>query len=432
MIARRLTFVACAGLVALALVLALPIPGRAEDQRQAIFERVSAVRGLAIRAETAVELVSRDDFRAARQASFDEPRARASVQTTQKLMLELGLLQPGQDLHAILAGRLGGAIVGVYSPAGKKLQVVSEHGSLGPREEIVLAHEFVHALQDQHFDLAGLRRATAGNSDRLGALRALVEGDARIAELEYTRRHLPDQLATLQRATDCTGRPAGIPPAIRAEVFFPYCEGVAFVRVLWDADGFGAVDWAYADPPLSTEQVLHPEKYLRREAPIDVTLPDFATGLGPGWALLRSDVLGELDVRILLQEHLDPATAAAGADGWGGGRYALLEHANGAPALAIRLLWDTPAEADQFLAAYTATLRHRFNTPVPPVTGEALSLEVPAGRAITLARDGSTVDILITTDRPTDRPPPRRAPVGALGAAELAARPCRLPVRMAE
>jgi hypothetical protein len=404
---RRVRNIACtaalAVLVALGGALGLPAaPGRAEDERQVILERMVAIRGLPMLAEVPVELVSRDQARAERQAAFDDPRTRAWVLTSQKLMLELGLLQPGQDLRAILAERLSGSIAGYYSPAARKMYVVSDLGRFGPREEIVLSHELTHALQDQHFDLDGLRRAARASGDRTAALRALVEGDARVTETEYARLHLPEDIyRRFQQAADCAGRPIaeGVPLAIRDENYFPYCEGAVFARALMQADGYAAINAAYADPPRSTEQVLHPEKYLRREAPVEVELPDLAAGLGPDWAVLRTDVLGELDVRILLQQFSDPPSAAAGAAGWGGGRYALLEHANGAPALAVRLLWDDAAEADEFLALYTASLERRFGARLP-ISAEPAFIATPVGRAMSVSRNGSSVDILIATDRP--------------------------------
>src|SRR5205814_2053342 len=121
-----------------------------------------------------------------------------------------------------------------------------------------------------------------------------------------------------------------------------------------------AVNAAFSSPPRSTEQIIHPEKYLAREQPIEVALPDLAAALGPGWTQLRSDVLGELDLRILLEQFIDPAVAAKGAEGWGGDRFSLLESTNGQLALLISTVWDSDDEAGEFFNDFVETVGRRY------------------------------------------------------------------------
>jgi hypothetical protein len=155
-------------------------------------------------------------------------------------------------------------------------------------------------------------------------------------------------------------------PLLQRLLMAPYLLGPAFLTRGDQARlGSGVVsprdiNRALEQPPSSTEQILHPEKYLAREEPTEVRLPDLAVALGPGWRQLRSDVLGELDFRILLQQFSSPDNAALGAAGWAGDRFMLLENQQGMNVLVIDSLWDTNDEAGEFFNHYVATVNRRY------------------------------------------------------------------------
>jgi hypothetical protein len=134
---------------------------------------------------------------------------------------------------------------------------------------------------------------------------------------------------------------------------FPYLAGSSWVSGLWSSGGWDAVDAAYEQPPASTEQVLHMEKYVSDERPVDVADPDVAALLGDGWELVESSTVGEAMLGIWLgamgvsQEDADSAAA-----GWGGDRLSVAQGPGEQWAMAWRIGWDTPAEADQFQEAY--------------------------------------------------------------------------------
>jgi hypothetical protein len=163
--------------------------------------------------------------------------------------------------------------------------------------------------------------------------------------------------------------------------------------------GYEAVNRAFGDPPHSTEQIIHPEKYLTHEEPVDVSLPDLAAALGPGWTLLRSDVLGELDVRILLEQFGDPVTAAKGSEGWGGDRYAFLENAAGQDALLISTAWDSEGDAGEFFDLYADTVRRRYGARASRTADSParIAWATPNG-ALLLQRWGPRVGVAIASD----------------------------------
>ncbi|HYN69124.1 MAG TPA: hypothetical protein VEX41_02815, partial [Candidatus Eisenbacteria bacterium] len=251
---------------------------------------------------------------------------------------------------------------GYYSPERDELFVVSAAGGVGPTQRVTYAHEYTHQLQDQNFGIEKLGLDAADQSDRSLARLALLEGDAVTVQTRWMQENLtaedlgqifadasdPAVLEALRRA----------PAILRDTAFFPYLDGPIFASTLMVRDGFNGVDAAYSAPPDSTEQILHPEKYLDRDPPIVINVPaDLPSKLGPGWSDGGADTLGELQLRIWLGEGGVESTAASrAAAGWGGDRLMLLDGPAGATAIALITEWDSLADASEFAAAAKAAL----------------------------------------------------------------------------
>jgi hypothetical protein len=145
---------------------------------------------------------------------------------------------------------------------------------------------------------------TNANGDRSIARRALVEGDASLASIAYVRQGPLDQ-DTVQRFTEQVAmipeelreRHPNVPETVRASLAFQYNTGSVFAAAAYLRGGWPAVDAAEADPPTSSEQVLHPEKYFdARENPRVVTLGGLDELERRGWTRVLEDTFGELDV----------------------------------------------------------------------------------------------------------------------------------------
>jgi hypothetical protein len=146
--------------------------------------------------------------------------------------------------------------------------------------------------------------------------------------------------------------------------------------------------------------VLHPDKYRAGVAPVDVTLPDLAAGLGAGWRAINSNVLGEFELRNVLQQYGDRGEAGRVASHWSGDRWALVE-ADGQPTLAWKTVWDSPDAALAFFDAYGRGLRARFpGASVDVAEDQRLALSLD-GAATELRLDGSSVLTVIGPDRAT-------------------------------
>ena len=230
----------------------------------------------------------------------------------------------------------------------------------------VIAHEVEHALQAQHFG----KLPAPKSSDQAIAHLALIEGDAQAAMGAYmgfdagapvgrTLRRLGEAtkrvpIAAIAHGTETHGVDRAL-ARTRERLEFPYNDGMLFVSDLYRAGGFDAVDAAFKDPPTSTEQILHPEKYLAGEEPREIAPLDVATlrGALPNADIALSDTLGELDMRILLGRCLDKSTAKSAAEGWGGDRFTIVATPDHRLMTAWVSAWDSETDAREFEDALT-------------------------------------------------------------------------------
>ena len=338
------------------------VPPDAAAVYAAIRSQVEKIRGLQPTAAVDPVTIDETQLRVNLAAEFDATYTPAQLKDTEDLLITLGLLPQGSSLRALTLDFQSGQVAGYYSPEKNELFVVRRSGTLGPVDETTYAHEFTHQLQDQHVDLGALGIDVQDQSDRSLARLALVEGDASSVQSAWMFANLdskelgqvlaagldPEALAALQRA----------PRYLRDTALFPYQDGLSFVTRLVTNGGYAAVDAAFADPPDSTEQILHPAKYLQREKPIEVTLPKVLVDrAGPGWTEAGQDTLGELILRVWLnQGGVGTEAARAATAGWGGDRLLLFRGAGDAVSVLAHTEWDTARDADEFAAAATTAL----------------------------------------------------------------------------
>ena len=249
-------------------------------------------------------------------------------------------------------------VLGYFKHEDNSLTVVTEQEEAEPLTWLTYAHEYAHALQHGRFG-DSIREAEEDTLDASNALSALVEGDANLtAYLFYESLPIEQQTLlaeTLERQSlEFSSSPEVVgAPRIISETFgWEHSIGPGFVFRLYLDGGFEAINRAFEDPPRSTEQVLHPEKYLEREVPHVVELPDLASTLGDPWQERDNGVLGELMIGIYLGTYLPEERAEAVAQGWGGDRYVLLNDDQDRLFIAMSFSWDSEADALEFFQAY--------------------------------------------------------------------------------
>jgi hypothetical protein len=341
-------------------------PG-ATPNNDAIFSSIETavqqLRGLTRRTPVARTILTEDQLKALITASFEKSNPPAFVAANEQLEKALGLFPADASLKDLEVQLLSSQVAGLYDPDTKAMDVVSKTGTIGPIEQITYAHEFDHALQDQSFGLAKLGLDDTSNSDRALARLSLPEGDATLLMTLWAETNMtPGQLLLLaQQANDPTQTAilAAMPDDLKETLLFPYESGLSWVSGLQTSGGWAAVNAAYAKPPDSTEQILHPDKWASHEAPIAVTIPaDLPSRLGAGWTMPLTDTLGELQLRIWLEQvgKLSASLAEPAAAGWGGDRVALVQKGS-TFGIAIITKWDTGPDAVEFSTAAGPTLK---------------------------------------------------------------------------
>jgi len=337
------------------------------EQMMPALERLSGLDRL----ETLrVRRQSRQGARTYVETRLDEELSPAERDAVRRTYVGLGLLPDTLDLDALLIDLYTEQVLGYYDPSARTLFVVS--GERVSELQPVIAHELVHALQDQHTNLDSLIAGERGN-DRQTAAHAAMEGHAMLVMFALLAEQatnttvdpatLPNPAEELGPALEAQNAEYPVfrraPPVIRETLLFPYLNGVDFVHTLWSSRRPLERYPAPLDSllPQSTEQVIHVEEkfILHRDEPVPVTL-----GAVPaGWSVAREDEFGQLETAIYLGQHLGTAARAA-AEGWDGDRYALLVSPDGADVIYWRSLWDTTATADRFAdAARRAADRRR-------------------------------------------------------------------------
>ena len=308
-------------------------------------QQVAELRGLPVERRLRGRVTSPESLQEkVSEVAFSETDEEETLQT-QRLLIALRLAPPGTDLGNITERLYREQILGLYVPKERTLYVRSGGGD-SPLQQMTTAHEVTHALQDQSFDLVRLERGLKRNPEAQSALLALIEGDAVLTQQLWALEHLSE--AERQRAgqeyTESNVLDEA-PDYLRASLLFPYQQGSEFVFDLYDDGGFDAVDQAFRDPPTTTEQILHPERYRAGDDPIDIKV---AANPGEGWQRAANFPLGEFDVQQLL-DGLGDETAAAAAEGWGGGHIRSW-HMGADTAVAAALTFDTQTDADEACA----------------------------------------------------------------------------------
>ncbi|MCU0489640.1 MAG: hypothetical protein MUE67_11915 [Anaerolineales bacterium] len=284
----------------------------------------------------------------------------------------LGLIPPDFNIRDFALNMYQEQLLGFYEAEQNQMFLLQE-ATFDPLERMTYAHEVVHALSDQKFDLDGKLGFSDAGCDPEGeycaALRALMEGDASLASAMWMMANTtPEEQSEINAASQKQSPVLVNAPAVYQEdLSFPYTVGTPFVNYLYQQGGWPAVDQAYLEPPLSTEQIMHPERYPD-DQPMKVSLPDLSPALGDGWELLDQDTLGEWHTLLVLTSGVDPqarqdvATALPAVTGWGGDVYQVYFN-SGAQQVVLVLMtkWDTSADAEEFYTALGQHVMARFD-----------------------------------------------------------------------
>jgi len=391
------------------------LPAETIRQMAEIEQQVAEIRGLQPIYPVPRYLLTRDQLRQRVLDDFLKDYTPEDARDEALTLAAFGLLEPGFDLRGLLVDLYTEQIAGFYDDEAKAMFVIQEGGFRG-MERQTYAHEYAHALQDMYFGLSDNLQFTdtfcQNNSDPCSAVQSLIEGDATwvgntwLLEAGTDR----DRQDLLEFAQNYSSPAYDAAPKFLQEAFlFPYQRGLEFVQTLQDQAGLAAVDQAFANPPDSSEQILHPQGYPS-DRPQTVTLPDLSAVLGEGWRELDNDSLGEYSTYQVLalgaqeEARLPETGARQAAAGWDGDRYAAFANDAGqAFGLVLVTAWDTDRDAAEFINAMRQYGTTRWGAPLVQQTdrlrwetaGQVVQVELDAARTVwIMAPDPGTLDRL--------------------------------------
>lgn len=394
-----------------------------------VLKETSEIRQLSILRPVRSSTQSRPEIERMILKNLDEDTTPEQMHAAEAQLKRLGLAPPDFQYRALMLRVLSEQVAGYYDPKTAEFHLADWIDLDGQRP--IMAHELTHALQDQHFNLRRFEHWPKGDSDAELAVHALIEGDATLAMALYVANNPLRALAFL-KSLGSTGMQSQeldkAPRALRETLLFPYQQGSDWTKNLYKQGSWDRVSKAFTELPQSTEQILHPEKYLAHEAPVKVTLPDLTsllnaragsadilsalsakreqlwsaatrrrfdlrairseTGssgldgqpltahhslLTPGWKRLDYDVQGEWGFYLILDQFLkSPVESRRAAAGWGGDRFGVYESPKGEVLIASLSTWDTENDAREFFDAYVKRTELRYpnaeKTPADPLT----------------------------------------------------------------
>ncbi len=332
-----------------------------------IAKKVSKIRGLPLKRPIQRGVMTKAQIRKRLLKRLNQEYSPKQIRSEELALKRLGMLPERMNYKNTVVKLFTDNIAGFYDPADKKLFIAGWTGASAIGGDAVMAHEIDHALQDQSFNLERFMKAVKKNSDATVARQALVEGDGMALMIEYSMmgmnpwgnpammKMLGPQLKAGMKAQ--MRSLSKTPLVLREGMVFPYLAGLQFVVHFRRHHPWKRINRIYRKPPLSTEHILHPKKYVAYERPDTISARKLKALRG--YDELHDSITGELGVALFLRQHGVPeAKANTAAAGWGGDTtiaYAPKGHKGGvAGVIAIMAtVWDSKAEAIQFMEALT-------------------------------------------------------------------------------
>ncbi|MEJ7712507.1 MAG: hypothetical protein WKF84_22315 [Pyrinomonadaceae bacterium] len=286
----------------------------------------------------------------------------AQMRASEATLRKFGLIDNAFRLRPFTISLLTEQIAGYYDPRAGEFYIADWIDIEG--QKLVMSHELTHALQDQYFNLRRFEKWSKGDSDAQLAAQALIEGDATLLMGFYMTQN-PRRALNIFKSMLATGvntkQIDKAPKPLRASLLFPYDQGREWAQALYDQGGWDALSKAYQNLPQSTEQILHIDKYLAREQPEKINLPDIAKLLGANWRRIDADVNGEWGYYLILNQFIGEDDSKRAAAGWSGDRYALYEQKATNRVFLIHVsTWDSDDEALEFVEAYAKRTVARY------------------------------------------------------------------------
>ena len=392
------------------------------DAARDMAAEVERIRGLKFKQPFMRRLLSREKVGEWMRRDIRKELAEEDARKMVTVGAAMGLFAPGTDIYEVFSQFIESGAAAFYKPETGTFYHIEGNDGRGARP--IVFHELIHAIEDQHFGLNDFYRAVEKDADMALARRGLVEGSACHFASRYEEANPGDvaEMMKAQMSPELVKKQmqmiTTVPPVLIATIgLYPYKNAPAWLAKI-GANDAAAIERLYKDPPVSTEQVLHPEKFPLdgpRDYPHAVAVPDAGPVLGEGWQHIEDNNVGELGAGILLTQLaangkygptlmglMDMQTqgvgvrghAKAASEGWDGDRYTAWEQKEGGAVVIVwTSAWDQEKDATEFHDTYGLLLGKRLfgkdfkDRPTPvrytdPATGHISGLDVQGKRVV--------------------------------------------------
>lgn len=331
---------------------------------------LSEITGLQFRRTIPYAVMNKDQLRRYLDQRVKETIKPSEIRAEEVTLKLLGLVPRDFDLRQNTVDLLTEQAAAFYDYNKKKLFMLDESGDTD--EEIALVHELAHGLADQHFPLGKYISEGMRSDDAATARQAVMEGQASWLMTAYLSKKAggPGQVSnailelmthTMEVSPEQYPVFSKAPAYIRDMLVFPYADGMLFQNAVFQKLGQESFAEVFRHPPVSTQQIIHPDRYLEHLQPRVPDLPEVPSA--HEFKRLADGTLGELDYRILLTQYAGKQEGERAASHLSGSSYELLEHKRGGwTALAYASNWDSPESAKTFLELYARVLRGKYKT----------------------------------------------------------------------
>jgi len=358
-----------------ALALFVAVSGALADEPRDIFAEIdkdlqtlTEISGLQVHRKVAYDLISRDKVNQFLKDRVKEVTKPEELRAEELTLKKFGLVPQDFDLAKTTVDLLTEQAAAFYDFRKKKLYITDWTPSA--TRDAALVHELAHALADQNFNLERFIKQGRKSDDGSLARLAVMEGQASWLMSEYLARKMGQSLAKSREALEFMSRVMEkggeqfpvferAPLYLRETLVFPYTQGMLFQHAVVEKNGRAGFAEVFRRPPVSTQQILHPERYFSSALPTSPALPSL--GWRRGYKHLVEGSIGELDHAILLRQYAGKQAADEVAPHWRGGRYGLLENKGEQRVVLLYVSeWEQPTIARKFLRLYRDILKKKW------------------------------------------------------------------------
>jgi hypothetical protein len=333
-----------------------------------ILQDLHEITGFRIKHRVPAEIITRDKVKEFLEQRMKEASSPEEIRVEELTLKKFGLVPQDFDLAKNTVDLLTEQAAAFYDFHRKRMFITDWTPSA--TREPALVHELGHALADQNVNLEKFIKQGQKSDDGSLARLAVMEGQASWLMAEYLARKVGQSLATspvlLNTMAHSIESGASEFPVFESEplylretLVFPYSQGLLFQNAVYERMKQKAFGEVFRRPPVSTQQILHPDTYFSGLEPARPALPQLPDA--HGYKRIADGTVGELDHAVLLEQYAGREESTAVSPHWRGGAYALLEHRSPERVVLLYAVeWDDAVSAGRYFRLYRQVLEKKW------------------------------------------------------------------------